>query len=813
MEELKLISAQLSGVSDIRALLEGLIAHAPVAFQVYRADGHCLLTNRAFRAIFGAAPAPEYNLFQDAELERSGYLAHVRRAFAGETLHLPVTWYEVQDPRRAPAEMAEARQVAVQVTMFPLFDRERVVRHLAICLRDVTSEEKLKAASAEARVREERLRLALEAGRMITLDTNLSVGTVVVSDNAREVLGLPADVPLERSEDWFAYVHPADAARLRRDREEGRDGSVGDLDRTFRIVRPDGEVRWMERRGRLIHAIPGAEGPWVRGILMDVTDRVRVEEALRESEARYRTQFESAPEAIVTLDVRTGTFVEVNQNATRLFGYPREEMLRLDYIALSPPTQPGGRSSAGGARMHVEGALAGERPVFEWVHRNAAGEDIPCEVRLVRLPAVGRDLCRASIIDISDRKRAEAERLRLEEALRRTEEQLRQSLKMEAIGRLAGGIAHDFNNLLSVILGYSDMLITTTPAAAPMVGELREIRDAAERAAGLTGALLAFSRQQVLDPVIVDLNEVVGRMDKMLQRVIGEDITLRMVAAPALGRVKVDPGQIEQVIMNLAVNARDAMPKGGHLTIETAEIDADDGHLLKHPGGTRGPQIMLAVTDTGVGMPPDVQSKIFEPFFTTKERGKGTGLGLSTVFGIVRQSGGTIWVYSEPGRGTTFKLYFPRCDETPTQESAGVSLPPTLRGSETLLLVEDDEQLRLMGKTILTRNGYRVLAAASGGEALAVCASVPDEIHLLVTDVVMPHMNGRELAEQALRLRPGLRILYVSGYTDNTVLHHGGFDLGIAFLQKPITPDSLLRKVREVLDGRPRSRARLEHLR
>jgi two-component system cell cycle sensor histidine kinase/response regulator CckA len=302
--------------------------------------------------------------------------------------------------------------------------------------------------------------------------------------------------------------------------------------------------------------------------------------------------------------------------------------------------------------------------------------------------------------------------------------------------------------------------------------------------------------------VVVDLGDIVRRMDKMLRRVIGEDITLRMVESSGPRKVKVDPGQIEQVIMNLAVNARDAMPSGGNLTIETAELVADEDYVQKHPGSGVGPQVMLAVTDTGVGIPREVQSKIFEPFFTTKERGKGTGLGLSTVFGIVRQSGGHIWLYSEPGRGTTFKIYFPRCDERAVPALAVTPAPPTLRGSETLLLVEDDEQLRVLGQTILTRNGYHVIAAAGGAEALAACGSYPGRIDLLVTDVVMPHMNGRQLAERAVRVRPNLAVLYVSGYTDNTIVHHGVLDPGIEFLQKPITPDALLRKIRELLDGR-----------
>jgi two-component system cell cycle sensor histidine kinase/response regulator CckA len=399
-----------------------------------------------------------------------------------------------------------------------------------------------------------------------------------------------------------------------------------------------------------------------------------------------------------------------------------------------------------------------------------------------------------------DLQREIGERRQAEIALRNSEEQLRQSQKMEAVGRLAGGIAHDFNNLLSIILSYSTMLGADLESDDPVREDLEEIQRAGERAATLTRQLLAFSRQQVLAPKIVDLNVVIAAMHKMLGRVIGEDVDFRSVTPPGLGNVKVDPGQIEQVIMNLVVNARDAMPKGGKLTVETANVSLDEPYAAEHAGVRPGPHVMLAVSDTGVGMDRATQARIFEPFFTTKETGKGTGLGLSTVFGIVKQSGGHIWVYSEVGRGTTFKIYLPQAEgEATVAGKSGSAM--SLRGSETILLVEDEEQLRKLARGILKKNGYHVLDAKDAADALAVRDRFSGRIDLLLTDVVMPGMSGRELAERFVVAHPQIRVLFMSGYTADTVVHHGVLDAGIAYLQKPLTPETLTRKVRQVLDS------------
>ena len=397
--------------------------------------------------------------------------------------------------------------------------------------------------------------------------------------------------------------------------------------------------------------------------------------------------------------------------------------------------------------------------------------------------------------DITERKRAEEEKLSLQE-------QLRQSQKMEAIGQLAGGVAHDFNNLLTVIKGYSQLSLLDLKENNPLWGNIQEIEKATQQGTDLTRQLLTFSRRQVLDFKVLDLNALLKGLEKMLRRIIGENIELVTHLEGNLGRVKIDPSQIEQVIFNLAMNARDAMPSGGKLTVETANVELDEVYAHAHVGVTPGRYVSLSVSDTGVGMSQEEKEKAFEPFFTTKGKGKGTGLGLSMVYGTVKQSNGNIWVYSEPGRGTTFKINLPRIEEELDTLRKRVETDFFPGGSETVLLVEDDELVRDLANRLLKQLGYRVLVAVNGEDALRVAREHDGEkIHLLLADIVMPQMGGKELADQFKILRPDVKVLYTSGYADDAIVHHGALDPGTHFLQKPFSLKTLSHKVRKVLDG------------
>jgi two-component system, cell cycle sensor histidine kinase and response regulator CckA len=514
--------------------------------------------------------------------------------------------------------------------------------------------------------------------------------------------------------------------------------------------------------------------------------------ALRASEARFRRLSDSGVIGIVIADVH-GNISDANDAYLRMVGYSREELLQgaVRWSDLTPPELAhfGARSAE---QLRTTGvATPWETETFR---KDGSRVSILVGVAMLEYPQTI-----AFIADLTERKQAEAGRKQAEEALRQSEEQIRQVQKMDAIGRLAGGVAHDFNNVLSVILSYADLILADLKLSDPLRDDVGEIRKAATRAAGLTRQLLMFSRQQLVEPKVIDLHEALVDMDNMLQRILGEDVELVSLPPKVRGRVKVDPSQIEQVLLNLVVNARDAMPKGGQLTIETGNVVLDDSYAMSHRPMKAGPYVMLAVSDTGTGMDRETQERIFEPFFTTKEMGKGTGLGLSTVFGIVQQSGGNIWVYSEPGKGTTFKVYLPRVDDE-VDVPRPPATPTSRRGTETVLLVEDEEQVRAIASNILRRQGYQVIPAQNASEALLICERHPGRIDLLLTDVVMPQMSGPDLAKRLAATRPEMRVLCMSGYTDDSIVRHGVLERGVAFVQKPITPALLTQKVREVLE-------------
>ncbi|HMJ12670.1 MAG TPA: PAS domain S-box protein, partial [Polyangiaceae bacterium] len=635
-------------------------------------------------------------------------------------------------------------------------------------------------ATEELRASEQRYRRIIEttAEGVWLLDSDSS--TVFVNTRMADLLGYTRDEMVGKpmlsfmDQERAALVQLSTGERLR-NFSDGRD---------FRFKRKDGTLLWASLATNPLYDENGRyEG--ALAMVSDVTERRRAEATRNQLAAIV----ECSDDAIFAGDLE-GIITSWNLGAQRLFGFTPTEAIGK-HVSLLVPAERRGEPTA-----NLQRILRGQSvDHWETVRRRKDGTLVEVSITLSLLKdAPGR------VVGVSAIERDLTERRRAEQQLRKTEERLRQAQKMEAIGSLAGGVAHDFNNLLSVIVSYTSMILDTLKPADPLRADLEEVMKAGLRAADLTRQLLAFSRKQVLEPRVFDLNETLGGMERMLGRLLGEDVDLLLLPSASRGKVRADPGQIEQVIMNLAINARDAMPKGGRLTIETNNVDIDESHAFEHLEIESGSYVMLAVSDTGVGMDAATRSRIFEPFFTTKEPGRGTGLGLSTVLGIVQQSGGSIWVYSEPGTGSTFKVYLPRTDEPTERPSVPPQAHGTLRGSETILLVEDDDQVRALTRTILHRNGYTVLEAQNGGEAFLICEQQQSRIHLLLTDIVMPRMNGRKLAERLLSIKPDMKVLYMSGYTDGSIVHHGVLEPGIAFMQKPITPDALGRKIRAVLD-------------
>ena len=579
----------------------------------------------------------------------------------------------------------------------------------------------------------------------------------------------------------FEQIHPDDRDRVKQAAEDARRSGIGKT-LEYRLRHKNGTWLVLESTSSVIRNANGHPEKLVI-VNRDITERKRAEEALRQSEAGFRSVVEDAPYGIYRSSP-SGRFLQVNPAFQKMLGYDLEEELLRKDLASDIFRHTGEYQRLAELLTGTEEAKDVE---LEWKRQDGTPITVRCSGRSINDENGAPAYFEVFAEDVTEK--------------RVLERQLRMAQKMEAIGRLSGGIAHDFNNILGVIIGYSRVLGKALSTNTALREHALEIEKAGQRAASLTKQLLAFSRQQVLTPAVLNLNTLASDMEKMLPRLLGEDIEVSLALDPELGNVKADQSQIEQVIMNLAVNARDAMPMGGKLKIQTGNVELDQAYTWNHPGSKVGSYVMLTVTDTGTGMDAGTLTHIFEPFFTTKERGKGTGLGLATVYGVVKQSNGYIWVDSAPGKGTSFQIYLPQHVGQLVVDAPITDSREKLRGSETILLVEDADPLRKLAQTFLEGGGFRVLSAENGEKALELATRFGGKFDLLLTDVVMPGMNGRVLAEQLFSRQPGMKVLYMSGYTDSFIAGHGVLDPNTHLLHKPFTEEVLIRKVREVLDG------------
>jgi PAS domain S-box-containing protein len=796
--EVELLRRQLADAEQtIKALAGGevdAVAHSALTSPIllHQAQKELQQREQLFRAVFagvgdGILLVDSEGVFVDANPAACVLLGVPRHEIVGRrTEDFAAPGYDAGAERQKIIEAGERRGLlVVSLPTGGLRELEYSATrdilpglHLSL-IRDVTE---LNRAATALIASEKKYRQIVDTAREGIWLVDEKSRTTFANRALEKMLGYAPGEMLGKS--VYDFVDSEERAGTEQSLERRRQGVAERQDQKY--LHKDGSAVWVR-----MEASPMTDdaGNYSGALAMvtDVTDRRRAEEALRGSEERYRLLFDSCPLPIWLTDVNSLQFIAVNQAALLLFGYQREAFLKLGVGDLL--------SSEEKLRVLQDLTASIERGVQQGTRRaikkNGTGVELAATSQTFVLD--GRLVALVIAQDMTERNRLEA--------------QLAQSRKMEAIGILAGGVAHDFNNLLSIMVTYTAFALEALTPGEPLWTDIEQVAKAGERAVSLTRQLLAFSRQQILEPAIMDLNETVAGIEPMLRRIVGEHIEISSALEPSLGRISADPGQLEQVIMNLVVNARDAMATGGELTIETANVAVDQGLPGSPPGLKPGRYVKLAVSDTGSGIDAATRERIFEPFFTTKEVGKGTGLGLSTVLGIVQQSGGRLEVQSELGKGTTFEIYLPRVDSPLATHALkeAVTLPNGAR--ETVLVVEDDEQVRGLVRSILRRNRYEVLVASNAGEAFLIAEQHQAPIHLLLTDVVMPRMNGRQLAERLANSRPDMKVLFMTGYTDDTAVRQGVFDAEMELLQKPITPEALARRVRAVLDGSSRSAA------
>lgn len=742
------------------------VDQGPASVIMTDASGNIEYVNQKFTENTGYATAEA--LGKRPSILKSGTTSHDEYARLWDTIKAGKPYRgEIQNRRKNGDLWWDDVQIS------PVRDETGAITHFLGVQTDITEQKKIGLALSETndRFRE----LADNISEIFFVFDAQFRETLYINDAYERISGRSARSLYDEPKSFIDLIAPEDQPRLLAD--------IGRIQRgehppnaEFRLVRPDGTTRWV-----LVHAVPVRDERGkvyrISGVVLDVTDQRAMQLALEESVGRYRKLTEASFDAIAVS--QDGVYREVNRGFLDTFGFEHEdEVIGRRVIDFNAP------ESAEEVRMHVSENIEG---TYEFVGKRKDGKKIALEVTARAHAFNGKPGRIAAMRDVTEK--------------RSLEEQFRQAQKMEAVGRLAGGVAHDFNNLLTVITGNTELLLMEMMAGDPRADDLEQIRKASHAAGGLTRQLLAFSRQQVIEPRTVALGEVVERATKLLSSLIGEDIEVAMSLSDEPCLVHIDPGQLEQVIMNLALNARDAMPMGGKLTIETAVVNLDDGGAIAHWPVSPGRFALLAVSDTGVGMDAATREHIFEPFFTTKEQGKGTGLGLSTVYGIVKQNGGSIGVYSETGMGTTFKVYLPLVVDASAPEIHASDAPSAPQGSETVMLVEDAADVRDVARRALKRHGYVVIECSSAIEALSLAMQAGRRIDLLVTDVVMPQMSGRVLAERFAELYPSAKVLFMSGYTDDAIVRHGVLSASMPYLQKPFTPHGLAAKVREVLDA------------